>query len=312
MPSETKCKDLMPLASVHSIAQCQTHCVDLFSLLLSTICIWLSQSKIIRWQNHFDRFFKAFAEIFFSVMLFGRIYGFWMWFYYPEYEHTFEFSFYLQMKSVPHKIIPIECAVHATAFTPMQNDIYHISFFFSSFLWIYSYVCVCFCAWIFEHIEAIRWCRRREFFLSSTFGLSSVDNEYNAILIQFPTVKLRRIFHTHTKSVSAFGAFLAAINRTDGLWQEREKPSQISLKYFFATFLFLKFKFSSVSPSLFHCLLEPHAFQPCICIHICLQLDAMNFHWLNLSSEIILNIYRDKSYNSGKKNDALFGSFCQY
>lgn len=27
----------------------------------------------------------------------------------------------------------------------------------------------------------------------------------------------------------------------------------------------------------------------------------MDFHWLNLSSEIILNIYRDKTYNSWKR-----------
>lgn len=91
-----------------------------------------------------------------------------------------------------------------------------------------------------------------------------------------------------------------------------KKPSQISLNFLYCTFHFF-LEFSSFFHLLcFFCVrIVFHTRYVCMRMFVCVSLhhcmcagrvlfECMYFRWLNLSSEIILNIYRDKTYNSWK------------
>lgn len=118
MPSETKiaknqCPWLAFTKPFHPM-----HC-------FYSICIVASHQKEFK-SKPFSTFFFSVVMLFFSgasknvrtnslLVLFRLVMDCDVILLSGVWTHTFKFSFYLQMKSVPHKIFHIECAVHATA-----------------------------------------------------------------------------------------------------------------------------------------------------------------------------------------------------
>lgn len=162
--------DPMPLASILS------HALALFQWISIPNMHYLSHQKEFNTHTqkkiafqHFSLHLQKLAhQTLLLVMLFESSYGLWCDFIMYE-QNTFEFSFYLQMKSVPYKIFHIECAVWVCVCCTANDCIkfdakWHLS---HQFFW-----CPLPCAMHRHTIEnAIKCCRRRFLlmFLPSSF-----------------------------------------------------------------------------------------------------------------------------------------------